>query len=81
MHPIEVVTSLTLLLHQRLFTIGGGRKWYLGRIEISRPLGATDSDTIRIGLLRSFGSKMTRSSIAVADEPLGYIEFIAGPAD
>ena len=31
MHPIEVITSLTLLLHQRLFKIGDDRKWYLAR--------------------------------------------------
>jgi hypothetical protein len=79
MQPIEVITSLTLLLHQRLFTLASDRKWYLARIELTRPLKPDDADTIRLELVRRFGTTMTRSSIAAGDEPLGHIEFIAGP--
>jgi hypothetical protein len=79
MHPIEVITSLTLLLHQRLFKIGDDRKWYLARLELMRPLQASDGDNTRIGLVRRFGTTMTRSSIAAGEERIGQIEFIAGP--
>jgi hypothetical protein len=79
MHPIEVITSLTLLLHQRLFKIGDDRKWYLARLELTRPLQASDGDNTRIDLVRRFGTTMTRSSIAVGEERIGQIEFIAGP--
>jgi len=79
MHPIEIVTSLTLLLHQRLFKIGDDRKWYLARLELMRPLQASDGDNTRIGLVRRFGTTLTRSSIAVGEERIGQIEFIAGP--
>ena len=79
MHPIEVITSLTLLLHQRLFTIGNDRKWYLARIELVRPLEVSDADRIRVELARRFGSTMTRSSITAGEERIGYIEFIVGP--
>jgi hypothetical protein len=79
MQPIEVITSLTLLLHQRLFTLASDRKWYLARIELARPLKPDDASTIRLELTRRFGTTMTRSSIAAGGEPLGHIEFIAGP--
>lgn len=79
MRPIEVITSLTLLLHQRLFTIGKDRKWYLARIELARPLETSDADRIRIELVRRFGSTMTRSSITSGEERIGHIEFIVGP--
>ena len=79
MHPIEIITSLTLLLHQRLFKIGDDRKWYLARLELMRPLQASDGDNTRIGLVRRFGTTMTRSSIAAGEERIGQIEFIAGP--
>jgi len=81
LHPIEVITSMTLLLHQRLFTIGEDRKWYLARIELARPLRARDDDRIQIALLRRLGITMTRSSISSGEKPLGHIEFIAGPVD
>ena len=39
-----------------------------------------DSDhTVMRGLVRRFGTTMTRSSIAVGEERIGQIEFIAGP--
>ena len=81
LHPIEVITSMTLLLHQRRFTIGEDRKWYLARIELTRPLRAGDDDRIQIALLRRLGATMTRSSISSREQPLGHIEFIAGPVD
>jgi hypothetical protein len=78
MHPIEVITSLTLLLHQRLFATGDDRKWYLARIELARPLRTSDADAIGIELVRRFGSTMTRSSITAGAERIGHIDFIAG---
>jgi hypothetical protein len=79
MHPIEVITSLTLLLHQRLFTIGNDRKWYLARIELARPLETRDADAMRIEPVRRFGNTMTRSSVTAGEERIGHIEFIVGP--
>jgi hypothetical protein len=78
MHPIEVITSLTLLLHQQRFTIGKGQKWYLARIELGRPLETSDADRIWVELVRRFGSTMTRSSISSGEERIGHLEFIAG---
>jgi len=79
MHPIEVITSLTLLLHQRLFEIEQDRKWYLARIALARPLQMPDTDQITVALARRFGKTMTRCAISFGDESLGFIEFIVGP--
>jgi hypothetical protein len=78
MQPIETVTALTLWLHRRLFTIPDDRKWFLSRLDLKRPLVATDARRLRIDVARNVGTAMTRSPITADDGVIGCIEFMLG---
>jgi hypothetical protein len=75
---IEVVTSLTLLLHEKMFRIPNGKKWFLARLRLSRALTDDDAGLIAIRLLKHVGLTLTRSGIWVDSEQIGHIEFMTG---
>ena len=79
MHPIEVIMSLTLLLHQRLFETEVTRKWYLAQLQLARPLSPEDGQQVQIEMKRKLGKMMTRSSVVVDDTSIGMVEFAQGP--
>ena len=79
MSPFEIITSLNLLLHHRLFTLPDNRKWYLATIELDRPLLSESTRRIRIELIRTLGTIMTRATILTNSQRIGHLEYIKGP--
>jgi hypothetical protein len=76
--PIEVVTALTLLLHNTLLPVTApGRRWLLARLSLTRPLQPGDAETT-IEIRHAVGRSMTRSALTTPSETLGEILFIVG---
>ncbi|MDA9430541.1 hypothetical protein [Bradyrhizobium sp. CCBAU 51627] len=78
--PFEVVTSLTLQLHNALLSIPPGRKWFLGRVQLQRLLVEEDAQKIRITLAKKTGLGLTRCAIEISTSAIGTIDFILGPS-
>jgi hypothetical protein len=77
--PFEIVTSLTLQLHNALLSIPRDRKWYLGRIQLERLLLEEDAEKLQITFNKKAGGmRLTRCAIAVGTTPVGAIDFILG---
>jgi hypothetical protein len=78
--PIEVVTALGVLQHRTLYPPAPARRWMLGRIELVRPLIASDAGGVAITLRQQIGGRMTRSSIASDGAALGSMDFLLAEA-
>ena len=76
--PFEIVTSLTLQLHNALLSIPSDRKWYLARIQLERLLSDDDKERLRITLVKKSGIRLTRCAIASGDTSIGTIDFMLG---
>lgn len=77
--PFEIVTSLTLQLHNALFSIPHDRKWFLGRIQLERLLLDEDAGRLQITFnKKSGGMRLTRCVVAVGAASIGTIDFILG---
>ena len=76
--PFEIVTSLTLQLHNALLSIPSDRKWYLARIQLERLLSDDDKERLRITLVKKSGIRLTRCVIASEDTAIGTIDFMLG---
>lgn len=77
--PFEIITSLNLQLHHRLFSLPEDRKWYLARIALDRRLTAADARRVRIEMVRTLGQRMTRAAILTNGRHCGIVEYISGP--
>jgi hypothetical protein len=76
--PFEIVTSLTLQLHNALFSIPSDRKWYLARVQLERLLLDDDRERLRITLVKKSGIRLTRCEIASGNTAIGTIDFMLG---
>ncbi len=76
--PIEVCTSLSVKLHNKLFPPAAGQKWLDSQIQLSRPLRDEDRITMEIRLERQVGTAHTRSAIISNGEKIGQIFFTLG---
>lgn len=72
--PIELAVALTKHLHNTMRPRRGGR-WMFTGLEIRRPFVPADNAEMRIKLRAVLGDRLTKSSIATADGPLGDIRF------
>lgn len=77
--PIEVLTSLSVHLHERCFPASAGRKWLLTRLELDHPL---TKDEVRNGICikisRLVGGRLSRSDILCGEVLVGKVMFAAG---
>jgi hypothetical protein len=76
--PFEVVTSLTLQLHEALFSIPPDRKWFLARIQLNRILLAEDAERMQITMIRKSGAGLTRCVISSGAASIGNLDFMLG---
>lgn len=76
-HPIDLAVVLTKTLHNRIRPPASG-KWIFTRLDLHRPLLASDSHAMSISLERELGNRLTRSNIVISGEPIGSIYFSAG---
>jgi hypothetical protein len=76
--PFEIVTSLTLQLHNALLSIPADRKWFLGRIQLERPLLEEDAEKMQIILTKKSGERLTRCVIASGPISIGTVDFMLG---
>jgi hypothetical protein len=76
--PVEVVVAMNKHLHNSLFPLADER-WMFTRIELKRPLRASDAQQFEVTHLQRLGTKFSRSAIAAAGTPLGHIYFSAVP--
>ena len=76
--PIEVVTSLAVLLHKTFAPPPTGKKWLDTRLHINRPLTQFDAKTMKVDMVQTLGDRLTKSLISVPGESLGHIYFSLG---
>ena len=76
--PIEVLTSLAVLLHKTVATPPPGQKWLDTRLNLVRPLTPSDGSAMRVEMVQKLGGKLTKSFITAADRKLGHIYFSLG---
>ena len=76
MRPIEAVTALGVVLHKTALPPPAGERWMLAQLTLRRPLQASDTRKLTVAIERIVGQRMTRSSLAAEDGPLGTMTFI-----
>jgi hypothetical protein len=76
--PIEVVVAMNKRLHNSLFPLTSER-WMFTRFETNRPLQPDDAQRFRVSFLQKLGTKLSRSAILVAEQPIGHVYFSAVP--
>lgn len=72
--PIEVVVSMTKLLHNRLLPASSGR-WIFTKLDLSRCLVAGDASALTITLKQNLHGRLTKSEVNVHGRSLGFIYF------
>ncbi|HUF21863.1 MAG TPA: hypothetical protein VMP00_14070 [Burkholderiales bacterium] len=72
--PIEVAVSMTKQLHNRMLPAQDGR-WIFTRIDLRRALRREDASSLCLKLIENLYSRLTKSSIGVAGEEVGYMYF------
>ena len=73
--PIEIVTALAVLLHNRCLPPQEGEKWLLASLELVRPLAPDDGARIELAIERQLGTAVTRTCIRRAGAMLGAMAF------
>ncbi len=73
--PFEVATAMAVALHNALLPPPPGRKWMLGRVDLSRPLGKSDIEGMIVRMMQRLGGAFTRSAIVVQGQILGHMQF------
>jgi len=76
--PFEIVTSLTLQLHNALLSIPSDRKWFLARIQLERLLLDEDAERLQITLVKKSGIRLTRCVIGSGAVSIGTLDFMLG---
>jgi hypothetical protein len=74
--PIEIVTALAVLLHNRSLPPPAGEKWLLATLDLVRPLAAADGERIELEIERRLGAAVTRTRIRCTDAPVGAMAFV-----
>jgi hypothetical protein len=72
--PIEVVVSMTKLLHNRLLPASSAR-WIFTKLDLSRCLVAGDASALTITLKQNLHGRLTKSEVNVHGRSLGFIYF------
>jgi len=72
--PIEVVVSMTKILHNRLLPASSGR-WIFTKLDLSRCLVAGDASALTITLKQNLHGRLTKSEVDVHGRSLGFIYF------
>lgn len=78
MRPIEVITALGVMLHKTLFPPSAGERWLLSKLNLVRPLQASDAVSASVRIERTIGKSMTRCTLAASEVHLGTMDFILG---
>jgi hypothetical protein len=72
--PIDLAVAMTKSLHNNLRLPQSGQ-WIFTRLDLERPLRASDVAAMSISLERELGTRITRSDVRVSGKPIGSIYF------
>jgi hypothetical protein len=73
--PIEIISSMATHINTLTAPPQGGRKWVFTRLDLTRPLGPTDSGNVEVKIVQSMGGILTKSVLSSAGKPIGSIYF------
>lgn len=76
--PIEVVTALAVLLLNTEKPPQAGHKWFLGRLQLLRPLERANTATTRISIRRALPNGMVRLDVKACGSSVGMMLFALG---
>ena len=73
--PIEIITALSVRLHNSMKEPKDGRKWLDAKLNLERPLSNSDLEELEISLSKMTAEFFTRSVIKTKKEKIGTIFF------
>ena len=76
--PIEVCTSMGVMLHNHLFPLDAQERWLLARIQLVRPLATEDILGMTLTCHQNMNGRITRSGLHTGNgQSIGTLAFMA----